>query len=401
VETTLPYPGLQCVDAEKTEATPVPAHVIAAARAQAARERPARRSRAQLHKWIVSVYRTVGFAVLTVVVLGLGSYLTSNVFYLLSSRWVTPAVISPTDERVLQLNARLAEQSSQRDKLAAERALVAASLADVERVIAADEKFGDCFRRAVRADVADQQTQLRKLRALAADYLAAKHEVGRTNDAFAGMSRARNDELKRAGVINEEGYLTGNYQLAQLAHANLQLAEKAVELDTRTATLSRESDALAATLARGDGALSFDALRKEQEYQRAALELEKARDTRRALAENLGAIDRSLARYDRLLGAIRASPLLVAAEGKVTVVLVPYENLPSVTRGGPLYGCALGFVACRRVGTVVDVMPGEMEVRHPFFGTRALRGQAVQVQLTDGRAAADPVLFAGRKPLWL
>ena len=44
-------------------------------------------------------------------------------------------------------------------------------------------------------------------------------------------------------------------------------------------------------------------------------------------------------------------------------------------------------------------MPGEMEVRHPHNG-KPLRGQAVQVELTDASAAGETVLFA-RKPLFL
>src|SRR5439155_15140529 len=193
--------------------------------------------------------------------------------------------ISPTDEHVLRLNARLAEQSSQRDKLIADRALVAANLADVDRIIATDEQFQDSFRRAVGADVADRQAQLRKLRSLAKDYLDAKREIGASNRAYAGMSRQRNDELKRAQLLDEEHYLTGNYQLSQMAHTNLELAEKAVEIDARTNALSRETGALAASLSL-DGAAaapSYDALRLRQEYQRVALELEKARDTKRAL----------------------------------------------------------------------------------------------------------------------
>jgi len=371
--------------------------VIAAARAADAKGR-ARQARIRAQKWIVGVYRTVGFALLTVIVLGLVSYVASNVFYLFSSSWVTPSVISPTDEHVLQLNARLAEQSTQRDKLTAERALYAAQLADVDRVVAMDEKFQESFRRAIDADVADRRAQLRKLKALAKDYVDAKHEIGRSNLAYAGMSRERNEELKHAGLLDQEGYLTGNYQLSQMAHANLQLAEKSVELDTRAAALEREARALTSTLGQADGALSYDALRLKQEYQRASLELEKARDTRKALGESLGAADRSIARYDKILTSIKEAPLLVAAEGKVDVVLVPYENLASVKKGGPLYACALGFVGCHRVGTVVEVLPGEMEVRHPFHSTRQLRGQAVQVQLSDPRASAEAVLFAGGKP---
>jgi hypothetical protein len=391
---------MTAAEPDKTVATPPPEHVLAAAKAH--QPRRARLQLNKLNKWIVTAYRTIGFALLTVIVLGLVSYIASNLFYAVSASWVTPAVISPTDEHVLQLNARLAEQSSQRDKLAAERALVVANLADVERIIATDIELQDSFRRAVSADAADRRVQLGKLRALAHDYLAAKQEIGSSNHAYAGMSRQRNDQLKKAGMLDEEGYLAGNYQLSQMANSNLQLAEKAVDLDARTSTLSREAESLAGTLdGAGGAAFSYDALRLRQEYQRVVLELEKARDSRRALSETLAATDRSIARYDRIVSAIQAAPLLAAAEGKVTVVLVPYENLASVHKGGALYACALGFVACHEVGRIVDVMPGEMEVHHPLHGARQLRGQAVQVQLTDPRAAGEAVLFAGRKPLFI
>ena len=400
IERTEPYPGLRPVELERTVATPVPAHVIEAAAAADRAVAGKAKKKLQLHKLLVTAYRTIGFAVLTVIVLGLVSYLGSSLFYYVSSSWVTPAVISPTDDHVLALRGRLAEQASQRDKLVADRALAAASLADVERVIAMNERFGEQFRRAVSADVADRQAQLRKLKALAGAYLEAKHEIGTSNRAYAGMSRARNEQLKHAGMLDQEDYLTGNYQLSQIANANLQLAEKAVDLDGRTVALAREAAALTATLGNGgSGALSYDALHVRQEYERASLELAKANDTRRALAESLAAMDRSIARYDDIIRAIRESPLLVAADGKITVVLVPYDNLGAVKKGGPLYACALNFVACHKVGVVVDVMAGEMEVHHPFHGSRALRGQAVQVQLTDARAAAEPVLFAGRAPL--
>jgi hypothetical protein len=390
-EKTLPYPGL-------VERLPTPEPETPP---RAAKTKSKTKSRVQLQKWIVTAYRVIGFAILTVILLGLVSYLTTTIFYLVSTSWVTPAVISPTDERVLSLKTRQAEQASQRDKLVADRALVAANLADVERIIGEDEKFLESFRRAVSADVADRRAQLRKMRALTDDYVSARNEIKLSNRAYASLSRERNDELKRAGLLDQEGYLSGNYQLSQMAQSNLQLAEKTVELDTRTATLSRDADALTATL-RGDGAgaLSYDALRIRQEHQRATLELAKARDTRGALLESLAASDRSIARFDRILKSIDEAPLLAAAEGKVTVVLVPYENLPSVRVGGPVYACALGFVVCHRVGTVRDVMPGEMDVHHPFHPTRALRGQAVQVQLTDASAVAETVLFAGRRPLF-
>ncbi len=406
VDGTVPYPGMaNAIEVDRTVRTPPPEHVLAAAAANdalAPARAPARAKAGKpLNSVLVNAYKTIGFAILTVILLGLVSYIATNLFYFVSSSWLTPTVIAPTAERVLALNTRLAEQSTQRDRLAAERALIAANLADADRIIAMDEKFEESFRRAVSADAAERKRELGKLRALVQDYEDAKRDIGESNRAFADMSRERNDEMKQANLIDKDEYLTGNYQLSQIASSNLQLAEKAVELDARASELSREADALDATASNlGADVLSYDVLRIRQELQRATLELAKAKDTRRALDESLRAADKGIARYDRMLKSLEESPLLRAAEGKVTLALVPYDNLPSVKKGAKLYSCAVGFIFCRKVGTVAEVLPGEMEVRHPIHATKQLRGQAVRLELTVPRAAEETVLFAGR-PLYL
>ena len=89
-----------------------------AVRLQAIRQQPRRIDHAQLNKWVVSIYKLVGFAVLTLIVLALVMYLGSTLFYWYSTSWIMPTVIAPTDERVLQLSSTLAVQASARDKLA-------------------------------------------------------------------------------------------------------------------------------------------------------------------------------------------------------------------------------------------------------------------------------------------
>src|SRR5258707_9947083 len=69
IEKTEPSPGLRPVEPDKTVATPVPAHVIAAAATAAdLAEVPRQRRRLQLLKLLVTAYRTVGFAILTLIV---------------------------------------------------------------------------------------------------------------------------------------------------------------------------------------------------------------------------------------------------------------------------------------------------------------------------------------------
>jgi hypothetical protein len=129
-----------------------------------------------------------------------------------------------------------------------------------------------------------------------------------------------------------------------------------------------------------------------QEIRRAEVELAKAVDSRSVL-------QRSLERFDKIVATIESSPLLRAVAGKDDIAFVPYENLDRAKPGAPLYACWLGPLFCRKVGQITALLPGEMSYKHPLHNHQ-LRGQPVQVQLTDKRYAERKVLFAGGRPLW-
>jgi hypothetical protein len=58
------------------------------------------------------------------------------------------------------------------------------------------------------------------------------------------------------------------------------------------------------------------------------------------------------------------------------------------------------MVMCHRVGSVIEVLPGEITLRHPHR-ERQLRGRMIELSLDEPEAARDDVLFLGGAPLWL
>jgi hypothetical protein len=78
--------------------------------------------------------------------------------------------------------------------------------------------------------------------------------------------------------------------------------------------------------------------------------------------------------------------------------MVPYGNLDNVTVGAPVYACRLSFVACREVGRVREVLRGEVSFDHPRRDSN-LRGQMVELDLAEGDAVKQDILFVGAKPL--
>src|SRR5207253_6584707 len=89
---------------------------------------------AKLSKHVVTAYRMLGFGILTIIVIVLVGYIATTAFFYMSDSWVVPMAITATDEKVLSLEAQLAERQNNRDKLAAE-------LADAERGIAVQQQF--------------------------------------------------------------------------------------------------------------------------------------------------------------------------------------------------------------------------------------------------------------------
>jgi hypothetical protein len=344
-----------------------------------------RLDRAQLNRWVVSTYKVVGFSILTLIVLALISYLGSNVFYWFSSSWIEPTVISATDDRVLALSTKLAEVAGTRDKVAAE-------LADADRVIAMDKEFLDGAHSAILEELADRKTELDGLLALNRNFASTRAEVRNNSRAFTGYSRRRIAAEYSAHLIDRESAVSGAMQLSQIAQGNLSMAEKSVELDKRTATLNRETEALGALISHQPANRhSYEVMRVLAEQRRAEVELAKARDNREVLAK-------SLARYESMVKSLSESPYLRAVEKKDAIAFVPYDNMSKVKAGAPLYSCGLGLFFCRHVGQVVAVLSGEMSFKHPLHNTM-LRGQSVQVQLDNPHAAERTVLFAGGRPI--
>ena len=340
---------------------------------------------ARVNKLVVSTYKLVGFAVLTLIALALVSYLGANVFYWFSTSWIEPTVIAPTDERVLALSSQLLQQSSARDK-------VAADLADAERVTRMHEEFLDSAKKALAEELADRKSELNRLLALDRGLASTRAEAASSGRAYSDLSKRRLAAEYRSHFIDRETAVSGALQLSQIAQGNLSLAEKEAELDKRRAELSRETEALGAAVgARPAGRHSLEVLKIVQDVKRAEVELAKARDDR-------GVLQRSLERYDKMVRTLQDSPFLRALDGRGTVAFVPYDNLDRVKPGAPVYGCAVGPLFCKKVGSVVALLDGEMSYKHPLHNTQ-LRGQPVQITLGNAKDAERKVLFVGGRPI--
>jgi hypothetical protein len=341
---------------------------------------------AGMQRFIVSTYRLLGFAILSIIVIVLVGYIATSAFYFVSDTWAQPMVVSPTDERVLQLKSELAEQAGARDTVAVE-------LQHKDRFIAAQQDFQSEFVKAVKADLAERKSSLGRLTHLARKYRGEGSRIRKSNEAFAKQSKQNASKEYEKRLIARGDLAANEYQQGQIATSTLSLTERQIEFENRAAQLSKESASLENILSKkqNSGALSYEVLKIKREYDMSRLETAKATEERKALQA-------SLERHDAIVNSIGQSPQLRAAAQKAHVAFVPYSNFEGVKAGTPVYACALEMVLCRQAGTIKAILPGEVTSKHPQR-EKSLRGQMVELALDDTSAAEENVLFVGSKPL--
>src|SRR5262249_11446203 len=142
---------------------------------------------------IVAVYRLMGFAVLTLIVVVLVGYIATTLFFYASHTWIVPTVVSTSDDKVVALQTQLAAQQNQRDKIAGD-------LADAERAMAAEREFQLAFARSIKSDLEGRQAALDRVRKLAVAAAATRSQIRRANESYAQASAARMAKDYNAGL---------------------------------------------------------------------------------------------------------------------------------------------------------------------------------------------------------
>jgi hypothetical protein len=90
---------------------------------------------------IVRLYKVAGLFALTAILIGLLGFLVVNIFYFFDHSWVRPVVLSPTHQKVVEASTLLEDSRLRASQLDTEKVEIVASLAEIDRAVASDDKI--------------------------------------------------------------------------------------------------------------------------------------------------------------------------------------------------------------------------------------------------------------------
>jgi hypothetical protein len=314
--------------------------------------------------------------------LGYGGY---TVYTCARDSFAVPTILSPSSEEVAAITLKLGELR-------------------VERVRALAEIEG------IDADLAGAEQALGRLRELKRTSSDARHWTSKITSQKATVSAAELAALESqksvlVGMLAEQEELTAKAQKdveaaiisrSEFARQQQALSQVQLALLDNTRAMSRGQSALAESqlarqaLAEQSAPQMPELVTRQEQMIRVDLELVRIDADRRAKGAQREALVERVAQVDEMVQQIEERPLFQAVERELELAFVPYTQLASVAPGAEVYACVWGLFWCHGVGSVSQMVPGEVVQADPW-GSQ-VRGEYVVLDLADHEAARAKTL---------
>ncbi len=347
----------------------------------------------QLNNMFVHTYKLLGFFVLLACAASVLIYAKLFVFYAISDSWAAPVRLSPSHERVLSVQPQVA--AIEANLLSQRNALMKAidERSILQQTKANDTDTANQLASAINTDAAVMSMTSAALAEAIKEKEAAVREADKAVAAARELLQTVDRELA-AGLITVDvasaRRLAAQGAITAAADSKASLAQ----LKYQQSQLAR-----AATSSKGSGK-SVQGVQLVQQQKQLDTSLAAATSQGALLEETIAALRSTIAEQERLLEVAKKSPFFRARSEVVNVAFVPYSNLKGVKVGDKVYDCLLQVVLCSEVGKVARIYDAEDYARHPLFKTD-LKGQLVELDLSDKTASFSQVIFIGGRPLFL
>ena len=318
------------------------------------------------------------------------AWLIVSVVQIFTDAWIAPISLSPDSDAVLSLNLELTRQRAEIGRVEAEVSRFEAEIAAIGDGLARLESLRDRGRAmyeygieihgAEAATISEQMSQLREEHAILERLIERQRietERARTNLA-AGLIERRDADREEQALDSLLLQATANERaLAEAAARRREASEAVGEFRTELGPAAAP-------------ALMPEIVAREEADVRIEVEILRLQAERRGLVALLEVGRRSLTELQEVMALIEGRPAFRATTEAMNVAFVPYEQLDGVRAGARIIDCEMGIFACHDVGTVRDVLDGEVVTQDPW-GELA-RGRYAVLDLTDERAVEERIL---------
>ena len=333
-------------------------------------------------KTFLTLYRWSALVLLYGILIAIIAYVSTMLFYLCSTAWVAPVLISPSNTQILTLTETLVSSNGAIDAFVLDRDRQQVTVNELAQQKNALERL-------------DHELGLAISQARSSDFVSgtALNNLGQEKQHDIAVTEPLTREAAKVGLEIEADLRAG---LISKADAQVQRAT----LNQFTNTLT--DDKIAAVLLHDTTRqkLQTDLATVDAIAQRAQIDAQIASFAVQIVTgrEQMKSDDAQITRLRAAMTIAEATPYYRASvsPNMLAFAFTPYANEQSVAVGTPLYDCYVGLIGCYRVGTVERVFSDEEHQQNPLLHND-VRGFLVQLSLYHSKAAKSTVLFT-RKP---
>jgi hypothetical protein len=313
-----------------------------------------------------------------------------------SDGWVAPLRLSPDNERVVDLRIQQTKEKADRARLSAEVVGIDEELRAVDVSLRRMQSLSADYRGALVWTADAQSKELRDL----AEQSNAQLSKWQMLNKLLGEQRAvltRADADRAAGLITSTEF---DRQAIAVHQLEVEQQDSEIELGkieaARSDANARGQALTSASSGPGDPShhrpsqLSPDVIKFYDDQVRVELEVARLEAEKRSAQARREAAQGALDDMGQLLSELESRPLYRAMQQNTDVAFAPYDHLRRFGVGDEVYACTFSIFACRVVGTVTEVVSGEVITQDPW-GELA-RGQYVILEMRDRTALFERVL---------
>ena len=341
---------------------------------------------AAARKGFLTLYRVFALVLLYGILVAILAYVGTMVYFLTSTSFICPVLISPSNTQILSLTETIVSSKGAIDSFVMDRDRQQATVNELSQQKLALEKL-------------DHELEQAISEARSSDLVSG--------EALTSLGQQKNQDIAKTEPLVQDAGRVEREINADLQAGLISKSDAAVQ----RATLNQFSNDL--TDNKINAVLIQDTTRQKLQTdlttvdalaQRAQIDAQIATFAVQ-ITTGLEEIRSDSAQIDRLNAAIKVAQGTAyfrasASPNQLAFAFVPFSNEKNVTVGTPIYDCYVGILACYRVGYVERIFPDEERQTNPILHSD-MRGYLVQLSLTRSKAAKSMVLYVGHKPLGL